>query len=44
MAARDLRERIKRLAIGRRPASGVPLPTEPEQREPAGCRKRTSLN
>ncbi|MFJ4278876.1 FadR/GntR family transcriptional regulator [Streptomyces massasporeus] len=41
MAARDLQERIKKLIIDRRLASGAPLPTEPELMEHLGASRNS---
>ncbi|MEU6376889.1 FadR/GntR family transcriptional regulator [Streptomyces sp. NPDC046909] len=41
MAARDLQERIKRLILERRLASGAPLPTEPELMEYLGASRNS---
>jgi DNA-binding FadR family transcriptional regulator len=41
MAARDLQERIKKLIIDRRLASGAPLPTEPELMEYLGASRNS---
>ncbi|MHC3470470.1 FadR/GntR family transcriptional regulator [Streptomyces sp. 7R007] len=41
MAARDLQERIKKLIVDRRLASGAPLPTEPELMEFLGASRNS---